>query len=193
MIIFISNIALIIFSFFFFPSPTFAQENKFYNVNLLYDKGKIDLKNIAVLPGEISQVAQEGEYRFELASLAGTILYSNRFEVPLSIHGEEIDPATGGFVSRTITQDQANIVVNVPYFPNGKEIDIYDPENKKILTIPVQHFAEITPSPTPVFKPALAENNGGGNILLYIGLGALGFGVAYAVYLKFKKPPNQIQ
>lgn len=149
MSLFLLNIAIFLFGslLFLFSNPTFAQEAKFYHVNLSYDAGKIELKDIAVFPGEISQIPQEGEYRFELVSLTGTILYTDHFDIPLSIHGERIDPNTGEFVSRTITTDNTEIVLNIPYSPNGKTINIYGSSNSKVLEVPVIGFAQITPSP----------------------------------------------
>lgn len=144
MTIFLSNIAIFLFGslLFLFPNPTSAQESKFYHLILSYDAGRMELKNIAVLPGEISQVPQEGDYRFELISNTGTVLYTDRFDVPLTIHGETIDPKTGEFVSTSVNLDKAEIVINIPFSEDGKVINIYDANNAKVLEIPVEAFSE---------------------------------------------------
>ncbi len=180
-----------------FPYTVHAQVSKFYNLTLLYTQGKFEQKSISVFPGEISEAIQQGDYRVELLSLTGKILYSNHFQASLFVHGEEIDPKTGQFVARTVQQDNAEIIVNIPYSTDGKEIDIYDMDNKKILTIPVGYFAEVTPtpiSPTPEFKVTKMEKGIG--IPWVIGGGILIFvitAVGLIVYFKFKKPQNQLR
>lgn len=179
---------LSIFSF-VFPNLVIGQESKFYNANLLYDKGKIELKDIAVLPGEISQIPQEGEYKFELISFAGTILYTNHFNVPLSIHGEEIDPTTGQFISKTIKTDNVEFILNIPYFPIGKSINIYDSKNINVLEIPVIGFAQVTP--TPIKKSPF--NNP--NLIIFLApiLGGIAIFAAIVIFKRHKKPQNPIQ
>lgn len=140
--IFIINVTVFLFSISFIANVASAQESKFYHMNLSYNAGKVELKNIAVLPGEISQVPQEGEYRFELISNKGTVLYSDRFSVPLVIHGETIDPETGEFKSTSVALDKTEIVINIPFSENGKVINIYDARNAKVLEISVVAFSE---------------------------------------------------
>ncbi|MBI2028787.1 MAG: hypothetical protein HYT07_04225 [Candidatus Levybacteria bacterium] len=140
--IFLLKISLFLFSLLFVINPVSAKESKFYHINLLYDKGNIELKNIAVLPGEISQVPQEGEYIVELISGVGTTLYIDHFQIPLTIHGEEIDPETGEFTSISVNLDSTEIVLNIPFFPDGKVINIYDSQNTKVLEIPVEGFSK---------------------------------------------------
>lgn len=181
--------------FFLFSAAAFAQESRFYKINLISSQGKLELKDITVLPGAISTVPNEGAYQYDLLSFTGLSLFSDHFNVLPSTRSVRVfDTETGESTSEIIKEDNVRIVLGIPYFPNGKEIEVYDPENKKILTISVEHFAEITPSPTPVFNPTLAEDNEGGNILLYIGLGALGSGLAYAAYLfwQSRRKDNQL-
>lgn len=144
--------AVFFFSIFLFvlSGSVFAQQSRFYHLDLLYDKGKLEVKTVTVLPGSISQVPKQGEYQFELVSFAGTSLYRNRFQILLSIHGEEIDPKTGRLISKTIEQDNAEIILNAPYFPNGKQIVIFDQSGTKVLEIPVVAFAKLTPSPAKI-------------------------------------------
>lgn len=180
---------------FLFSPTVFAQESRFYKLNLVNTQEKLKLQDIVVLPGSISTAFTQGNYKYELLSLTGSSLYTSHFNVPPSTRSVRIiDRDTGQVTFETVNEENVVITLGIPYFRNGKEVDIYDPENKKILTISVEHFAEITPSPTPVFNPTLAKDNGGGNILLYIGLGSLGFGIAYAVYLflKSRRKDNQL-
>jgi len=192
---------LIIISFFFLISLflvkfSYAALEKFYLLTLTYNNGSIQLKNVNVLPGIISQANQGGNYRAELISNLNKFLYKITFDVPTltSIHGEDFDYTTGKVTSKETKLDTLDIVFNIPYSPNGKEIDVYDSENKKILTISVAHFAEVSPtpiSPTPQYKVTKLEKGTstswviGGGILLFA-ITAIGI----FAYLKTKKPQN---
>lgn len=185
------TIFILLFNFFSFvlPNSIIAQESKFYTLNLLYDKGEIELKDIAVLPGEISQVSQEGEYKFELVSFDDKILYNNHFNIPLSIHGEEIDPKTGQFISKTIKTDNVEFILNIPYFPIGKVINIYDSQNTKILEIPVIGFSQVTP--TPIKKSPLTSPN----LIMFLApiVGVMVIFFTFVIVRKLKKPQEPIQ
>ena len=110
----------------FLPSSSFAQSGKFYQLTLNYDKGNLKLNEVVVYPGEISVVNPGGSYKVELLSLSNTSLYTTNFEITTSFHGEEFDYTTGKVTSRSITVDNTDVVINIPYFPNGKEINVYD-------------------------------------------------------------------
>lgn len=180
----------------FFTHPAvFAQENRFYKLNLVYTQGKLALENVAVFPGSISTVSREGNYRYELLSLTGSSLYRDYFSIPSSTRSVRIfDPETGEFTFEVLKDDIVSVTLGIPYFPNGKEIDIYDSNNTKILKIPVIQFAKITPTPTQALNPTLAKDGGGNKTILYIGLGGLVFGVAFAVYLfrQSRRKSNQM-
>lgn len=194
------NILLFLFSilFFAFPNSVLAQQSKFYQLSLSYTQGKLELKSITVLPGTISQIPKEGEYKLELLSISGSSLYVNRFKTPSSyIHGEEIDSQTGRFVTKTIKKDEVGIYLSVPYFSNGKQINVYGQNGTKVLEIPVIAFAEVTPTPiapTPQYKVTKLEKGismpwiiGGGILfILFISAGVF-------VYPRFKKPQNLLQ
>lgn len=171
-ILFLSVLVLLVSFFFLFLVRANAQESKFYYIKLSYIQSKIELKDIGVLPGIISKVQQGGSYEFKLLSLTENLLYANRFSPPAS------------FVGST------EIVLAVPYFSDGKEIDIYDMDNKKVLTISVAHFGKATPFPTQAINPTLTKDNGGGNLFLYIGLGGLVSGIIFAVYLFRTRSPR---
>ena len=180
-IIFISVFVLF---FILFPVFSFAQGSKFYQLSLNYNKDNIALKSIVVLPGEISQVNLGGSYKIKLLSFSGSVLYQSNFDVQTSIHGEDFDYTTGKVTPRNIDVDNLDFILTIPYFPTGKEIDVYDSKNTKILTIPVQQFAEVTPSPTPAqkFVPTVAKKSGGDNLFLFLGLGVLPLGIGAIAY-----------
>lgn len=176
---------------------SFAAQDKFYLLTLTYDNGNIQFKNVNVFAGIISQANQGGDYRAELISNSDRFLYKTNFDIPTSIHGEEFDYTTGKITQKEVELNNIDIILNVPYFPNGKEINIFDPKNKKILTISVAHFAEVTPtpiSPTPPFAVTKLEKGIGvfwiigGGILLFV---IITIGVF--VYSRFKKPQDLVR
>lgn len=127
------------------PSIAAAQQDKFYQLDLFYDNGAIQLKNITVLPGSISRTTQEGDYEIKLSAFSNNILYTSSFSIPLSIRGEEFDLATGTFASKAIQSDKLNFTLNVPYSSSGKTINIYYPNSTKVLKIDVGYFAQTCP------------------------------------------------
>lgn len=127
------------------PSIAIAQQDKFYQLDLFYDNDTIQLKNIIVLPGSISQATQKGNYEIKLSAFSSNILYTSSFSIPVSIRGEEFDPATGTFASKVIQSDKLNFTLNIPYFSNGKTINIYYPNSTKVLKIDVGYFAQTCP------------------------------------------------
>lgn len=182
------------FLFFLFSASGFAQEGRFYKLNLVNTQEKLQLKDIVVFPGSISTVSTQGNYKYELLSLTGSSIYANHFDIPPSTRSIRIfDSQTGQSTFETVKEDSVSIVLAIPYFPNGKEIGIYDSQDKKVLTIPVGHFAEITPSPVPPIVVTKLEK--GSNTLLYVGLGGLVFGIAFVAYLfiQSRKKDNQLQ
>ncbi len=187
-------ISFFLLIFIFLVQFSYAAQDKFYLLTLTYNNGSLQLKNVNVFPGTISQANQGGNYKAELISSSDQFLYKVNFDVPTSIHGEDFDYTTGKVTSKEAPVDNVDIVINVLYFPNGKEIDIYDPQNKKILVISVAHFAEVTPSPTPPFVVTKLEKGLdlswviGGVILLFIIVT-----ISFFVYLKYQKPQNPIQ
>ena len=171
-------------------NKVFAQQSNFYRLSLTYNKNSIQLKDAIVLPGDISQVNLGGSYNLQLLSFSNALLYKTNFDIQTTIHGEDFDYATGKTTSKSLELDNVDFIINVPYFPNGKEIDIYDSKNAKILTIPVQQFAEVTPTvlPTQTFKPTKVVKGIGlpwilGGAVLFMTISAL-------IYWKFKKKEN---
>lgn len=129
--------------FLLFSANVLAQESRFYKLNLVSVQGKLKLQDITVLPGSISTVPVKGDYKYELLSLEGLSLYVNNFDVPPSTRSVSLfDPDTGEVTFETVNEENVVIVLVIPYFPNGKEIDVYGSKNDKILTIPVFQFAQ---------------------------------------------------
>lgn len=133
-------VAVFLVSMIFFGSYASA-ESKIYILDLNYDKGDLSLLNIFVKPGYAPDKATQPEvgYTADVISFKGRILYSFKFEIPLEIYAVpplETDE-TGGLISL----DRVNFTLLVPYFENGKTINIYDPNGAKKLSVDIQQFA----------------------------------------------------
>lgn len=196
-------IIAILIVFLFVPS-VFAIEQRVYDLTLKYNKGVIVKQSLIVTIGAFNEVKDQPDdgYRLELKSFDDKILYSQKFGFDLSVAFSPSPPGTFDEEGRQISIPKENTIVFdesekeliFPFFPNGKQIDIYDSKNIKVLTIPVMQFAEVSPtpiSPTPQYKVTKMEKGIGtpwiigGGILLFVITAISGF-----VYSRFKKPQN---
>lgn len=116
----------------------------YYDLNLVYDKGNISYEYVSVKILEEGMVINNlpGKYTAELVSFDGNILNTTKFRIPLTILYDNFDEngtiAEGG--ERTL--DKTTQIVVLPYFDNTKEINIYDNNMIKKLTIDVSYYAK---------------------------------------------------
>lgn len=176
----------------FLISVSLADEGKIYQVNLFYenlfyDNGKIKITDILVGFGFVAQ--QEGNYKqlykVKLISSTNEELYSASFNIPIFVHGDEIDPVTGDFKGSVVQLDQVNFSLTVPYFENGKTIYIYDSNNTKILAADVSSFAEVCSDST------CEQDNTFLIVLIGGGLGAIVLVLIIYVILKRKRKEGE--
>lgn len=158
-----------------FPRTIFAQTVKFYHLSLIYDKGGIRLTGIIVLPGAIAPPVKMGGYRMELVSFSNNILYKSKFDIPTAVFSTSDSPV--------------DFTLNAPYFADGKQVNLYNASDKKILGIPVLQFAQTCgdnvcepqenklscpqdckPSPTPAKKLTMVDKPyDWGKFIIYLG------------------------
>lgn len=120
-----------------------AQESKIYTLSLSYDKGDIVLtKDITVLPGYAPdrKIQPETGYKTEVLSLKDEVLYSFKFEAPNRICTDKIDPVTKKLSGGCSDADKADFAIILPYFENGKLINIYDPSGRKVFFANVEYL-----------------------------------------------------
>jgi hypothetical protein len=122
-----------------------AADAGFYNLQLNYDKGNITLKSLVFTPGTLSPTRiQPGPgYTAELVSLTGDLLYEMTFEIPLTISIDTLDSETGQLAGGTIELDRTEFSLRIPYYPDGKTINIFNPDSVKVLVIDVEYLAII--------------------------------------------------
>lgn len=178
----------------------FAKEQKVYDLILNYDKGTVAKQSLTVAIGVFSKETDQPErgYRLELRSFDNRILYSQNFLFDL-VANFLAPPGTFDEEGRQISIpeqeiaifDEAEKELIFPFFSNGKQIEIYDPENKKILTISVEHFAEITPTVSQKEEPKPESSLDTGSLLWSGGIGlALTIALGLYIYFRHKKSPE---
>lgn len=122
-----------------------AAENELYTLSLHYDKGKLSLnKEISLSTGyapDKKTQPKEG-YRSEVLSFNDDVLYSLLFEVPNKECYDSIDIETGQWSGECVEVDKTDFILSLPYFENGKVIDIYDMDNEKVLSVSIEHLAK---------------------------------------------------
>ena len=129
----------------------FAQQNKiYYSLTLEYTKGEILKKDMFLIESpEQDYKNQPGEgYSLILKSFKEEELFSMKFNFPLKKINDApvdwFDKEGQQIIVPTVTEkelDRASIALSVPYFKNGKTIEIYDKSNKLKLSIDVSEFS----------------------------------------------------
>lgn len=105
--------------------------DKVYVLTLNYDSGNIKFVNVSINAGFApSRNLQEGgDYKADVVAIGNKSLYSFRFSFPFIL-------TTAG--ERQL-YDKTSLLI--PYFPNAKEIGIYDANETKKLSVEVLQFA----------------------------------------------------
>ncbi len=131
----------LLLAIFFLAATAYAAEEKFYELTISYENGVLSVKEITVKPGSLSQKTDEGSYKAQLISFDGSVLYSKKFEIITVIRGEEFDLNAGTIAARETKLNETNVTLQLPYFAEGKQVNIYN-KNIKALEIPVLQFAD---------------------------------------------------
>jgi len=121
------------------PVIAHEQEGKVYVINLNYKKQQ-SIETLTFLNAYITQgnSINYGEpisgYRMDVLSQNNEILESIKFSVPIG------SVALEGLVRDNVegTQEDLNFTIYAPFFDEGKTIEIYDKNNIKVVSIPVE-------------------------------------------------------
>lgn len=120
-----------------------SQPDDFFQVELEEKNGELRLMNLRVSP-LTDDVNNFGVgYFLEIISLNETILNKDVFGFPNFSLYDTFDPETdringgGSFI-----RNESTTTLYLPYYPNAKEINIYDLNFTLKLKIPVQQFAK---------------------------------------------------
>lgn len=124
---------IVLIALMFLVNVSMAEEGKLYQLDIEYDKGTLILKDIIVKPGFVPdrKIQPDIGYRLEVISFDESIMNSFKFDTPNII-----------FAEGTVELNNVNFTLLVDYFKAGSKINIYNPDNEKVLEIDVSHFAK---------------------------------------------------
>jgi len=144
-------IFLIVIFFVIFSVPIFAQTEQVYSLSLNYLKGEISVKDISVVQSVfIEPKTIKDDYRLEIISFAGEILYEQTFGFALEIlfepprewfddKGRQIYFPSENETRQQLEESSLDIIL--PYFPDAKSINIYNNDYALLMRIDVTRFS----------------------------------------------------
>lgn len=165
------KILLIILFFVFFNA--FGAEKLFYNIRLSYDKDKDFIKiDDDLLLGPVIDISsktcdidypEKMLYYARVVSLGNKLLLDkyNIGKIETKIFKDILDPKTGRIISGGLEiVRKGTINICIPYFNNGKLIEIYNAEsNQLILSANVSVFSSAKESVLPNNQPAVVSSS----------------------------------
>ncbi|MBI2673522.1 hypothetical protein HYX19_04635 [Candidatus Woesearchaeota archaeon] len=148
---------IIILTIVLFGQYVVADFQKVYVVDLKYDNDLIIKESISVtyVYYQEEKYLEERGYLLKIISFDNKVLYSKRFRFPLisagsalkewfDEKGKQIYFPTANESGRLDLEEWGRKVqLIMPYFQNGKKIEIYDQKDKKILEIDIGYFANV--------------------------------------------------
>ena len=135
--------------FFLLIPLALTQPHHYYELHLHYDKEAISLIDQRLILTNHKVDNLGGQYQVQVINFHGNELNSTSFSFPLTIHYDSLDEEgniTGG---GAYFLDKTNHTIYLPYFKNAKEIQVFDDEFVKKLTIPVSQYSTEIPEVIP--------------------------------------------
>lgn len=116
--------------------------SKVYKIDLSCDNGKISLLSLNLTNGYVPDNKNQPEdgYNISIISFSNKVLYSTKFEFPLRMFFDVFDNDTSE--SGNIQLSKANKTIIIPYFKNGKLIDVKN-DSITVLSLDISKYAEI--------------------------------------------------
>ena len=117
-------------------------ESKIYILDLNYNKENLVLVNLSVKKGYAPgrKIQPETGYSCEVVSFLDEVLYSFKFEIPVVVYPPP--PLSGEGPGEPIYLETVDFTLLIPFFENGKVIDIYDSSRALKLSVDVSKFTE---------------------------------------------------
>lgn len=104
----------------------------YYKINLSYDKGNIEIKNIDIIFSQQELENNIGDYKIKIFDLNDIKKYESNFYIPNKRAYDEIDES-GNMIGGGIEElDNVSFYVYVPYYKNAKDIIVYDMDSKEL-------------------------------------------------------------
>lgn len=115
----------------------------YYVIDIVYNHGELSYTDLRIEPSQIEIKTPEGTYIAELVSTENEILNLTFFAIPLTIIYDIADQETGEIISGGVTEfNESEVTLYVPYYNNVQEINIYDWDLNKKLSIDVSSYAK---------------------------------------------------
>lgn len=136
---------LFLFSVMLLSMSVYAAMDHYYEIALHYNRGEISLQALRVLPvtSEERKENLPGGFIAEVKAAGNEVLNVTFFDVPLVVLYDFFDNGTGEATGGGILElNETDVLLSIPYFPNAKEINIYDSSMTKKLTIDVSPYAK---------------------------------------------------
>jgi hypothetical protein len=108
-------------------------------VNFNYDNGVIKYKDKVIKCGYAPDRAlQPGEgYIAEMIDINNEVVYSFKFEVPLKVNFDSVDPLIKSLSGGYIELNETDFALIFPYYDEVKSIVVYNPRKYRILEVPL--------------------------------------------------------
>lgn len=115
-----------------------------YITSLRYENGKLNLESLFVTNSTPVEFAK-GDYLGKILSFDGELLYAFRLDLPEEVYSfYSPDEADGGKMKHDIAKlDTQNFTFNIPYFKDGKTLEVSDLTGRVVDTISLSPFAEM--------------------------------------------------
>lgn len=131
---------------FFIVAPVSAGKNKIYLVEIKFDKGAVSFGEVTSQPGYAQEVEKQermSQYRYwiEIISFAGQVLEKRQFSINPMIYPEppiEGESSEGG----PIMLEQFEHSLSLPYYPNGKTMNLYGANRQRLDVIDISYLAQ---------------------------------------------------
>jgi len=115
---------------------------KTYIIDINYDKGALKENTVYVTKSKAPdrKVVRKVDYVGKIISFDDKTLHTFKFEFP---RVEWLAPPEEGMVSYPpIELEKLNYSLLAPYFNDAKKLEVYDLENKRVLTVDLGYFSE---------------------------------------------------
>jgi hypothetical protein len=117
-----------------------------YFLTIDYDKDNYSVQGVELTDGGASdfKLQSDGKFRFEVASFSNESLFSSQLYLEKRICGDTVlDPVTQKVSGGCRMLEKGTLSLSIPYYPNGKSINFYDPAGKLILAVDISDFADL--------------------------------------------------
>ncbi len=188
-----------LFVFIFLINSALAIEH-YYEIELSYDRGSLSYGYITVNPHEGDKINNiKGDYLAEIVSFKGETLNYTVFGIPTTVAYDKFNPETGySEWGGVLELNETETIIRLPYFDNAKEINIYNENATKRLTIDVSPYSRMAGQDTLEEEILPEERIGkeepderGADTTLIIGVLAIVIILALIIFLRFRKRKNQ--